>query len=819
MAVKNLYPNLPGHLVEFKDGGLQFTSKNDDTSSTKSILILGTAFDGPINEPVKIDRTTVSQLFGPEVNDKGYPNGATLTKYAKQAFKNGFDDVRCMRVTGSQAYTTIQKDTIANTITETASYDGTIEGNAEVSNVELTCRPIIANSIKFVNPTTMESTYPVNAVGEYSGLVTIDAGIADKNSTVNIEYKYKNISAEQTLSGVAVSTDGVNFGNISLGLAADELIYVTTKKSDGSYADDGTHVSDGVAVPVTDGVSVELANGTPLTENVDYQIVNGEIIISPSGSVGLTDEVNIKFYKYTVADKSEPYTFVDVDQTVTLENTPDTVTVVSSGVTKTIGTDYTVTGNVVTLKAGQFKNGANCKVSYTYTVNEYSTEAMTVRAIYGGSIYKTATVQVMAAEVDGVSCKKFVFTKPAAKKYTASEKSFFFTSLDCTTVGELKSALANFALNNVFEIITEDEDIPTADFPVTTALALSNGGEDGVKVTNNEMFEALAGARWKDEDVASGACTEGMVGFLKAQGAYQILENYNVDYIYPAGVYADSKQTINKHSSFHHELALLCAVLTYRTKMTHGFIDVKPNSNTTLVGVQKYVDSLLSYNNVHYMMNADGENIVDTDGNMMDIGWYTSVVVGPEPVMLSDTLGEYYGSPAIAYAALNATIPAQSAPTNKPIPGVKGMKFKFSNKQMNELVANKFVVFKLKNEGTATASSTPYVVDGCTAGASTSDYTRLSTVKVVTEVVDQVREVADPFIGEPNTIEQRNALSALISKRLGYLMERGVIQYFEFEIDATIQQVLLGECNIALTLVPPLELRKITTVVSLRAAA
>ena len=80
MAVTNLYPNLPGHLVEFKDGGLQLTNTDNQDSNGKSLLILGTAFDGPINEPVKIDATTVSQLFGSEVNDKGYPNGATLTK-------------------------------------------------------------------------------------------------------------------------------------------------------------------------------------------------------------------------------------------------------------------------------------------------------------------------------------------------------------------------------------------------------------------------------------------------------------------------------------------------------------------------------------------------------------------------------------------------------------------------------------------------------------------------------------------------------------------------------------------------------------------
>ena len=218
-------------------------------------------------------------------------------------------------------------------------------------------------------------------------------------------------------------------------------------------------------------------------------------------------------------------------------------------------------------------------------------------------------------------------------------------------------------------------------------------------------------------------------------------------------------------------------------------------------------------------MDAEGNDIVDKEGNKMDIGWYTSVVVGPEPVMISDTLGTYYGSPAIAYAALNASIKPQSAPTNKALPGVKGMKYKFSNKQMNDLIGNRMVVFKLKNEGTTTASSVPYVVDGCTAGAEGCDYARLSTVKIVTDVVDQIREVADPFIGEPNTVEQRNALSALISKRLGNLLEQGEIQYYEFEINATIQQVVLGECSIALTLVCPMELRKITTVVALRAAA
>ena len=50
-------------------------------------------------------------------------------------------------------------------------------------------------------------------------------------------------------------------------------------------------------------------------------------------------------------------------------------------------------------------------------------------------------------------------------------------------------------------------------------------------------------------------------------------------------------------------------------------------------------------------------------------------------------------------------------------------------------------------------------------------------------------------------------------------MEQGEITYYQFEINATVQQVILGECSISLTLAAPQELRKITTVVALRASA
>lgn len=799
MAVTNLYSNLPGHLVEFKDGGLQLTVDQSDVTNSKSLLILGTAFDGPVNEPVKIDATTVSQLFGSEVNENGYANGATLTKYAKQAFKNGFQDVRCMRVTGSQAYVDISKTSEIIEHIEYATAGGEIEGCTAFVHT-LGHKPIVGDVI--VKTLAGDAVSGVTRNKEEGTLSFIQNAIS-KNSTVEVTYDYKAISPIHNETSAA--GDGSDFQPITLG--STDPIFVTDKNGSGQYI-----VDTAGTIPTTDGVVVKFG-GTTLNPATDYTVDETAhtvtILAGNSANVTESDNVDIEYYTYVLThiDSATVTAPGDTDQVITLDHEPKdgVIELLVNGVAVD-ASQYTVSGADVTLTAGNFNVKDRFTIGYNYVVEEEITEGITLRSIYGGSIYKEASIKIEPFTTDeGVAGCNFIFTKPASKLYSTADKPFVISSIDCPTVGMLKLALENYALNNVFEIITDNEDMTTANFPAFESK-LVNGGDDGVVVTNNQLYEALSGKRNAE-------------GYLIEQGAYQILENYHVDYIYPAGVYADSQQTVNKNSSFHHELALLCAVLTYRTKMTHGFIDVKPNSNTTLVGIQKYVDKLLTYDNDHYMKDSDGNEIVDTEGNKMDIGWYTSIVVGPEPVMVSDTLGTWYGSPAIAYAALNASLKPESAPTNKALPGVKGMKYKFSNKQMNELVGNRMVVFKLKGEGTTTASSIPYVVDGCTAGNANCDYRRIATVKVVTDVVDQIREVSDPFLGEPNTVEQRNALSALISKRLTYLLNQGEIQYYAFEINATVQQVLLGECTISLTLVVPQELRKITTVVALRATA
>ena len=873
MAITNLYPNLPGHLVEFKDGGLQLTIDKEAPANAKSLLILGTATDGPINEPVKIDDTTVSQLFGSDVDKNGYPNGATLTKYAKQAFKNGFYDVRCMRITGTQASTEktfIHKETyngeprqtvVSSMLTGssvTASISGATIYNPQVLNivpsfnsnlVTLTPSQLITTSASSI---TIDNLAPGAKLDVKFNGQTLDSVI--NKETVDVDSTNVSASSVGTVINISEGTLSSDASIKTFAAANDAVGYIEfVDTSSDTVVDINTAIGSNSMTSSPTGFTIS-DNKINCVINTQYNGYNTSFELTNSVDVAAINEVisllqpgyKARFvleYKYAYNDSS-------LSSSATLESTEDFEVSVPGIITiKSIRyNNETIDVNDFTIEDEKikYKNSSICKFWVPHkieitcdVIDTINTEqAFWFNSIYAGEVYNDSTITIsQLKDKDGniiyhddaktIPELMFLFTKPEDKRYSEADKPFFLTSVDCPTVGRLKEALNNYALNNVFEINCTDDDMLTVDihpgaiidgeynidgtntaieeFATSVEYQLT-GGNNGINPTNDEMYKALSGERNSD-------------GFLTKQGAYQILENYHVDYIYPAGIYADSSQTVNPHSSFHHELALLCAVLTYRTKMTHGFIDVKPNSNTTLVGIQNYVDKLVQYNNNHYMVDNDGNIITDSEGKKMDIGWYTSIVVGPEPVMSSDTLGTYYGSPAIAYAALNSTLKPESAPTNKALPGVKGMKYKFSNKQMNGLVGNRMVVFKLKGEGTSTASSTPYVVDGCTAGNEDCDYRRIATVKVVTDVVDQIREVADPFLGEPNTVEQRNALSALISKRLSYMLTNGEIQYYAFDINATLEQVLLGECTISLTLVVPQELRKITTVVALRATA
>lgn len=773
-SLGNLYPNLPGMLIEFKDGGSALRFENTDVS-TDSLLLLGTAVDGPIMEPVAVDYKSAELIFGSDADSNGVPNGGTLIHAFKQAYEAGCRDIRLMRISGSNASTIIE--TAGDSITSKKRIDeeeiGFILGNDKT----VVTLPITANTAYDTNYLKVYAKGKIVDAGFYtldktSKTLTLVANACDAGASIEVKYReIAKASFTETLTVEAFSSteNGVNLSNI-----ADKIVKVTTSAA------------------------------TPVNLTYSLQSNKASLVITDA-SVSVGDDIIVEYENYNYADykdNSVKTTAATSPQLITLANVPmtGTVPVLYIDNVKVLDSSYySVSGTSVYINKENFLMNQTISVSYFVLTTELDVKSsIKIESTFGGEVYNEGIVEVKdLINSDGtIIGKQVVITKPESKQ-RSSEAPQVYTSIDYPTFGLLTEAIT--AKNGVYKAFTEDENTLTTDL-VCSSSYFSNG-DNGLDLNTDQLFEALSGTRDKD-------------GYILTQGAYQILENYQVDEVVPVGVYADDELS-DKNANFAYELALFCAVSSYRNKTTMGAISMKPIKDTTLGNIQKHAKYLANFDNNYYMLDKAGAPVTDNNGNKFDLGKYISVVAGPSVTFNHSVSALRQGNPAVMYMAYTSTLASQSAPTNKKVAGTTGLKYNFSNSQLNNIVGNRMVTFQLKYSNAGKTIIGAHVVDAPTAAAKNSDYTRLTTVRVIRNVADAMREVADPYIGEANTIEQRNALSAAIAKRLDLLVEHGVIIDYSYNLVATAAQELLGEASLELGIVPPQELRKITTVIGL----
>jgi len=209
--------------------------------------------------------------------------------------------------------------------------------------------------------------------------------------------------------------------------------------------------------------------------------------------------------------------------------------------------------------------------------------------------------------------------------------------------------------------------------------------------------------------------------------------------------------------------------------------------------------------------NFDGDSniLMDRNGHKIDIGKYISITAMYLTFYNStdETGFGYQSNMASYYGGFYSALPSNSAPTNKTVTGVRAP-FRISKTKLNSLAKMKYIAIKQKENKLR-------ISDAPTAARDDSDFTRLTTVRIIAEVIDSVRTVAEPYIGEPNTALARVSLETGIVRELARLQELGFIQRFEARVSATTAQEITGDATVELTIVPAFELRKITVITSL----
>lgn len=202
----------------------------------------------------------------------------------------------------------------------------------------------------------------------------------------------------------------------------------------------------------------------------------------------------------------------------------------------------------------------------------------------------------------------------------------------------------------------------------------------------------------------------------------------------------------------------------------------------------------------------DGLQQKDANEKLIDLGKYISVL-SAQPLLSNAVSTSYTASAAAVYAGMIADLPVESAPTNKVIESV-GLTFNLNIAKVDLLAGQRYVHFHSKPKGVV-------VADAPTAARPDSDYTRLTTNRIVKAAIDAVRQVADPFLGEGLSGAKMSALDTAIEQVLTKLQKGGVLKRYSKVLSATPEQAVLGQATVELELVPAFELRQITVVVSL----
>jgi len=204
----------------------------------------------------------------------------------------------------------------------------------------------------------------------------------------------------------------------------------------------------------------------------------------------------------------------------------------------------------------------------------------------------------------------------------------------------------------------------------------------------------------------------------------------------------------------------------------------------------------------------DGTEEEDENDHVVDIGKYLSVV-GVPVIHTNNFSGTAYIAPINAtYGGMISTLAPQSAPTNKVVRRVRLIR-NIKGAKLDQLAGVRIVSLVQKSKGVV-------VTDAPTAARPDSDYQRLTTVRVVKRVVQDIREVSDPFIGEPNSPSQQNALKTVIESKIQEQTgPGGGLLRFDLDISSTPSQRIAGQAIVDLILVPAGELRQIPLTISL----
>jgi hypothetical protein len=213
-------------------------------------------------------------------------------------------------------------------------------------------------------------------------------------------------------------------------------------------------------------------------------------------------------------------------------------------------------------------------------------------------------------------------------------------------------------------------------------------------------------------------------------------------------------------------------------------------------------------------MSYLGSNLeFDDNGKKIDLGKYLSVVAifGTTSDDINLRKPDYLCNAACIVAGMLPNLPVTDSLINRNVPGL-AIPYRLETKTVDVGCGLGLTIAKSEN-------NVAVIADSPTFASPTSDYVRLTTVRIVGKIAEELRTAARPFLGKGLSGPKRNALEAAIGEvlklNLGETTSVQVITNARFKLTQSASDRVLGKVRVDLTITPVFELRQITFSVNL----
>lgn len=224
--------------------------------------------------------------------------------------------------------------------------------------------------------------------------------------------------------------------------------------------------------------------------------------------------------------------------------------------------------------------------------------------------------------------------------------------------------------------------------------------------------------------------------------------------------------------------------------------------------------------------NGSNIDIVDANGIPIDMGKWLSLCslhgkssnsFGDQTLSLYGFASErlYVSNGVGEYLAMALKLPENVSTTNRPIEGFFAER-DIKRSTLDSLIGKRFLVTTSDPTSgfvIAAGNTAAYLIDNNRR----SDYTFLTTVRITAKTLQGVRNVVRPYIGRALTASQFRAIDADLTVMYNNLVKDGYIDKdYDFALDQTADQKVLGHATLRQSIRPAFELRKIFGETNLR---